>query len=308
MTDLIAYANKLPSAGETVVGESFEIGFGGKGANQAVMCSLLGATVHFVGCVGRDVFGEMTVENLQSFGIDTSCVASTDAAASGAAPIWVDAEGENRIIVVPGANDLLSPEAVDNALRTIGAGGVVVCQLEIPESCVERALRGADAIGAVSILNPAPMTDIDLELLRLCTWLIPNESELAAIGRRLALDRDMGVNDTTEGVSRLLDVDIVVTLGAGGAVIFERTNGVLLPLRAPSVRVLDTTGAGDAFVGAFAYAIGLGAAPEAAGHFACACASDSVARRGTQSSFPRDEAVVELKHPLAELVSIETDQ
>jgi ribokinase len=305
--DLVAYVNELPRAGETVIGTSFELGLGGKGANQAVMCALLGATAHFIGCLGRDVFGEMTIENLKSFDIDTSFVALTDTAASGAAEIWVDAGGENRIIVVPGANDLLSPDVVEDALKTVAAA-VVVCQLEVPEACVERALHTARSLGTASILNPAPMTEIDLDVLSLCTWLIPNESELKAIGKRLSLDADQSVNQLAQRVGALLDVNLVVTLGARGAAIFERTNGTLSAVPAPDARVLDTTGAGDAFVGAFAYAIGLGFAPEDAARFGCACASDSVERRGTQASFPRDERLAELKRVLAQSPMTATDQ
>src|SRR5262249_18104670 len=116
MTDMVVYARALPEAGETVVGDSFALGFGGKGANQAVMCALLGASVSFVGCVGEDIFGDMTLENFESFGIDASRVSRTAAAASGVAPIWVDAGGENRIIIVPGANDLLDPVLVEAAV------------------------------------------------------------------------------------------------------------------------------------------------------------------------------------------------
>jgi ribokinase len=198
---------------------------------------------------------------------------------------------------VPGANDLLSPDVVEDALKTVAAA-VVVCQLEVPEACVERALHTARSLGTASILNPAPMTEIDLDVLSLCTWLIPNESELKAIGKRLSLDADQSVNQLAQRVGALLDVNLVVTLGARGAAIFERTNGTLSAVPAPDARVLDTTGAGDAFVGAFAYAIGLGFAPEDATRFGCACASDSVERHGTQGSFPRDERLAELERAL----------
>jgi ribokinase len=305
--DLVAYVDELPRAGETVVGKSFELGFGGKGANQAVMCALLGATVHFIGCVGRDVFGEMTLENLKSFGIGVSYVDVTEASASGAAPVWVDASGENRIIVVPGANNLLSPEVVEDALDTIAAD-VVVCQLEVPGECVARALRRARSMGAVAILNPAPMREIDLDLLGLCTWLIPNESELEAIGKRLNLDTSRGVSELTQRIGSLLEVDMVATLGADGAAIFEHKDETFLSVLAPDARALDTTGAGDAFVGAFAYAIGLGAAPEDAARFGCACASDSVERRGTQTSFPRDERLAEFKLALGQQTAAGTGQ
>ena len=156
MTDMIAYADRFPGAGETVIGDSFSLGFGGKGANQAVMCALLGASVQFVGCLGQDMFGQMTLENLSSFGIDTSTVTFTDGAATGVAPIWVDATGENRIIVVPGANGMLEPETIDTAVRSARAD-VVLTQLEVPERCVAQALRSAKDVGITSILNPAPM-------------------------------------------------------------------------------------------------------------------------------------------------------
>jgi ribokinase len=129
MTDMIAYTAVLPDAGETVVGESFALGFGGKGANQAVMAALLGATVQFVGSLGDDVFGDMTVENLKSFGIDTSTVVVTEGEASGAAPIWVDSTtGENRIIIVPGANDHLPADVVGSAVAA-ARPAVVLTQL-----------------------------------------------------------------------------------------------------------------------------------------------------------------------------------
>jgi len=300
MTDMITYAQTLPAAGETVIGSSFELGFGGKGANQAVMCAVLGATVSFVACVGDDVFGEMALENLTAHGIDTSAVTVSAGAASGAAPIWVDGSGENRIVVVPGANDLLSADAVEHSL-SVARPDVVVCQLEIPEACVDRALRTAREQGAVSILNPAPMKELDSRLLSLCRWLIPNGSELDAIAQQLGLDPSMPVRELVPRVGSLLDVDIVVTLGAEGAMIYGREEQSLFPVAAPAAQVVDTTGAGDAFVGAFAYAVAIGIAPEEATLFGCACASASVEARGTQTSFPRDKRLAALKRTIQHL-------
>ena len=298
MTDMIAYARELPTAGETVVGDSFALGFGGKGANQAVMCALLGASVSFVGCLGRDVFGDMTLENFGSFGIDTSRVAFTDAAASGAAPIWVDASGENRIIVVPGANELLNPASVEAALRMRPADAIL-CQLEIPESCVEVALRTGRELGVLTILNPAPMRDIGLDVLRLCSWLIPNGSELQAIAARLDLATDTPVAQLTERLAAELETNVVVTLGSEGALVARREAGEVVSIPAITADPVDTTGAGDAFVGAFAYAVALGAAPDEAAAFGCACASASVEVRGTQTSFPRGERLAEIKSSLS---------
>jgi len=295
MTDMVAYARVLPEAGETVVGDSFALGFGGKGANQAVMCALLGASVSFVGCVGDDVFGEMTLENFASFGIDASRVARTPAAATGAAPIWVDAAGENRIIVVPGANHLLEPAAVGAAVRELSPE-VVLCQLEIPAPCVRAALQTARERGAIAVLNPAPMTDVSLEILSLATWLIPNRTEFAAIARRLELAEAPG-HELAQRVAVGLGVDLVVTLGGDGVRLAGR-DGAVTAVPAPAAHALDTTGAGDAFVGAFAYALARGVARREAAVLACACASTSVESRGTQTSFPRGERLVELKREL----------
>ena len=295
MTDMVTYTERLPSAGETLVGESFALGFGGKGANQAVMCSLLGASVRFVGCIGRDVFGEMTLESLESFGIDTSAVLRTEAAASGAAAIWVDSTGENRIVIVPGANDLLDPDAVETAIRAMDAD-VVLSQLEIPHACVERALRTGRDTGAVTVLNPAPMREIEVDAFRLCSWVIPNGSELRAIARRLELDDAAEAPELTRDVGAELETEMVVTLGADGALLYEHGAGAVTSVPTPSADPVDTTGAGDAFVGAFAYAIARGAAPGEAASFGCSCASGSVEARGTQTSFPRGARLDELKH------------
>jgi len=298
MTDMIVYARVLPEAGETVVGESFSLGFGGKGANQAVMCALLGAAVSFVGCVGQDVFGDMTLGNFESFGIDASRVARRDGAASGAAPIWVDAEGENRIIVVPGANDLLDPAVVEAAVAEV-APDVVLCQLEIPEACVRAALERARECDALAVLNPAPMTDIALETLSLASWLIPNRSELSSIARRLEIADEASEGALAERVAGELRVDLVVTLGDEGALVVRHEEGSAISVSAPEAKAIDTTGAGDAFVGAFAYALARGVTPGEAAAFGCACASASVEARGTQTSFPRGEHLSEMKHALS---------
>jgi len=295
MTDMIAYARVLPEAGETVIGESFALDFGGKGANQAVMCALLGASVSFVGCVGKDVFGDMTLENFESFGIDTSRITRTDKAASGAAPIWVDASGENRIVVVPGANDVLDPLTVEAAVREI-APDVVLCQLEIPAPCVRVALETARDRGGIAVLNPAPMTDVPVEILTIATWLIPNSSEFAAIARRLDLAED-SQQELAQRVAAELGVDMVVTLGGDGVLLVGRDGGFTSVPALPA-QAIDTTGAGDAFVGAFAYALACGVAPGKAAALACACASTSVGSRGTQTSFPRGERLAELKREL----------
>ena len=294
MTDLIAYARALPEAGETVVGERFTVGFGGKGANQAVMCALLGATVTFVGCVGSDPFGAMTLDNLLLFGIDVAAVTVTDAAASGAAPIWVDGAGENRIIVVPGANDCLDPETVEQAVRATRPD-VVLAQLEIPEPCVAAALRAAADVGSITVLNPAPLRQVDLDLLGSASWLVPNRTELDGIAQLGGIEAGLELDELVERAARMLDVNLVVTLGEGGVKLRRRDGSRIETIPAPPAEAVDTTGAGDAFVGAFAYALAYGIPPADAAAFGCACASASVEALGTQTSFPRDERLAHLK-------------
>ena len=286
MIDMVAYADRIPDPGETLVGATFSLGFGGKGANQAVMCALLDSAVRFVGCLGQDRFGQMALDNLNSFGIDTSAVSFDNGAATGAASIWVDATGENRIVIVPGANEMLDPDAVEAAVRTADAD-VVLTQLELPEHCVERALRTANEVGSISILNPAPMRPVAPEVLSLATWLIPNQAELEAIAELLGVSRETGAQGLAGDVAHRLETRVVVTAGAHGALVAGEGRAGVTVVESPQTSPVDTTGAGDAFVGAFAYAIALGAAPVQAAAFGCACASASVELPGTQTSFPR---------------------
>lgn len=297
MTDMIAYAERVPGAGETVIGERFALGFGGKGANQAVMCALLGASVAFVGSLGEDVFGRMALENLNSFGIDTSEVRFTDRAASGAAPIWVDASGENRIIVVPGANELLESARVTSAVRAARAD-VVLTQFEIPETCIWAALAAARAVGSESVVNPAPMRPVSRELLADATWVIPNRSELDAIAALLSLSPAGSTSQLVDACASALATNLAVTVGSDGALVRAQGASGTVAVPAPAADAVDTTGAGDAFVGAFAYAIALGADPIEAAAFGCACAAASVEAHGTQTSFPRGERLDELRRPL----------
>jgi len=176
MVDLVSYARRLPERGETVVGERFALGFGGKGANQAVMASRLGARVSIVNCLGDDVFGEMTLENFRREGIDVTHVSRTPLAASGVAPIWVEPSGANRIIVVPGANGHILPEDAEQAVADAHTVDVVLGQLEIAQGVTTAAFAAARDRGAVTILNPAPAAALDPDLVAVTDWLVPNET------------------------------------------------------------------------------------------------------------------------------------
>ncbi|HEX5631258.1 MAG TPA: ribokinase [Acidimicrobiia bacterium] len=291
--DLIAYTPRIPGPGETLVGDRFVMGFGGKGANQAVMASLLGAPVAMVNCVGDDAYGAMTRDNLASFGIDVTHV-HVAPGASGVAPIWVEPDGTNRIIVIPGANDLLTPAQAEAAIAALPPPAVVIGQFEIPQTVTTAAFAAARRRGATTILNPAPGAAADPGLLAHTDWVIPNQVELG----QLVPGTVDGDDAALVAARTVLGCGMVVTLGEAGAVLVEGDMVQRLP--APRVAAVDTTGAGDAFVGGFAYGLATGRDPITAVRLGILCASDSVTRPGTQTSFPRGAAVTPLLEAAAE--------
>ena len=291
MIDLVAFADRLPEAGETLVGTRFLQGFGGKGANQAVAAARLGAAVAMVNAVGDDPNGRAIIANLAAQGVAVDEVAIIPGT-SGVAPIWVDGAGMNRIIIIPGTNQLVDADRAAAAVRRLRPA-VVVGQFEIPQAATRAAFGAAREIGATTILNPAPGARIEPGLLAATDWLVPNETEFAQIGGRPltgSLD-DQAAAITTLGSD--LDIALVVTLGERGVALRQRGESVVW-IPAPAVRVVDTTGAGDAFVGAFAVGLGLGWSPAAAAALGCAAGSDSVTRAGTQTSYPDRAAAAAL--------------
>lgn len=284
MMDMITYVDRIPADGETLAGKSFSLGFGGKGANQAVMARRLGAAVAMVGCLGDDVFGDMTLANLEREGIDTSGVARAANMSSGVAPIWVDDTGANRIIIVPGANEHLTEQRAAGAVAEAAGVDVVVGQFEIPTAVTIAGFRAAQARGALTVLNPAPFAPVPAELLAVTDFLVPNEVEFAGLTARDAPEVAIG-DDELRAAARQWGVRLVVTLGVAGAAIAE-PDGDVTRVPAPAVDAVDTTGAGDAFVGAFSFGMAAGWSVPDAARLGCACASDSVTRSGTQSSYP----------------------
>lgn len=283
--DLIAYAARVPGAGETVIGDRFVMGFGGKGANQAVMAARLGARVSMVGALGDDIYAAMTLENLAAQDVDARHVARV-AGSSGVAPIWVEPDGTNRIIVVPGANGAVDPAAAASAVRSMAGVRAVIGQLEIPQPVTAAAFGAAREAGAITILNPAPAAALDPALIDGADWLIPNETEFAILA---GVDRlDLSDDDALVAYARRIRPRLAVTLGSRGAALV-REDGTVARVAAVPVTPVDTTGAGDAFVGAFAYGLAAGLDEVAAVRLGIACASDSVTRMGTQSSFATRE-------------------
>ena len=294
--DLVAYTRRVPYAGETVIGERFQMGFGGKGANQAVMAARLGGRVSMVGALGDDVYAGMTFENMDRQGVDATHVARVEGS-SGVAPIWVEPDGTNRIIVVPGANDLVDAEAAVDAIRSLDGLRVVIGQLEIPQHVTAAAFQAAQELGIRTILNPAPAATLSPDLLAASDFLIPNEHELAIVagGKSVDLDDDAVLLEIAE----TLGVRLIVTLGARGAAM--EADGIVNRVPAENVTAIDTTGAGDAFVGAFAYGIAAGLDELSAVRLGILCASHSVTKPGTQSSFAsREEAAALLARARSE--------
>ncbi len=286
MIDLVAYTDRVPGPGETLVGERFAMGFGGKGANQAVMARLLGADVAMVNCLGDDAYGDMTLENFATYGIDTTHVYRVPGA-SGVAPIWVEPDGTNRIIIVPGANRALTTAQAADAVRSVGDVAVVIGQLEIPQSVTTAGFSVARESGAITIMNPAPAAPLDAELLSVSTWLIPNEVEFAMLA---------GVPPTDDALAAFAvesDTRLLVTLGEAGVALVTEA-GQVIRIAATVRDAVDTTGAGDAFVGAFSYGLAAGMDELDAIALGNACAGDSVTRPGTQTSFPKPERAWEL--------------
>jgi ribokinase len=288
MIDLIAYAPRTPGAGETIVGDDFRMGFGGKGANQAVMARLLGAEVAMMNALGDDVFGDMTLRNFADLGIDTTHVYRVSGS-SGVAPIWVEPDGTNRIIVVPGANGAMTADAVTAAIAALSPLDVVIGQLEIPQAATAAGFRAARAHGAVTVLNPAPAADLHRDLVAVADWIIPNESEFARLS---GASVEAGDDDIT-AFAAMTGSRVVVTLGARGAALLG-VDGAVRRFAAPAVRAMDTTGAGDAFVGAFAFGLARGLSDDDAVALGIRCATESVLRPGTQTSFPRGDRAREL--------------
>ena len=284
MMDLTVYADILPSAGETRFGESFTTGFGGKGANQAVMAARTGATVTMITGIGSDGFGDESLQNFKNSQMDTTSVLRLDTH-TGVAHIWVDGQGQNRISIVPGANFKLTPQDAIDEVSKLKDVSVLIAQCEIPQEVTLAAFRTAQELGITTILNPAPYQPLTDDLLDLTDWLIPNEIEFAE------LDKAHRAPDTDEIIASLRDKGrTIVTLGSEGAALVT-AEGKVKRFSARKVSATDTTGAGDCFIGAFAAAIAAGANEDSAVQFGIDCATKSVTRKGAQSSYPKLEEI-----------------
>ena len=274
--DQIAYTKNIPADGETLFGDSFQMGFGGKGANQAVMAGLLGADVYMITCLGDDVYKEMTINNYEANNVNTDHIQLVKGA-SGVAPIWVDASGQNRIIVIPGANNEIDAQKAISSIEEIGDISVLVGQCEIPMEVNHKVFQYAKSNSVTTIFNPAPAKKLEREFLEHISWLIPNENEFELIsGMEPNDDNFLKFNEE-------IPCNLIVTLGEKGAVLVDENKTHYF--EAPTVNAIDTTGAGDSFIGTFAYELSESNSPESSIKKAVEKASQSVTKKGTQSSY-----------------------
>ena len=287
--DLVARTPRIPVAGETITGSGFETTPGGKGANQAVAVARLGYPVTMIGLVGGDVFGGALLENLANEGVDVAPVVRVSGP-SGVAQIQVADNGENSIVVVPGANGHVEPEYIYQHERIIRSAGMVLCQLELPMAAVSGTLELCAGSGVPVMLDPAPAAALPDSAWPRTAWLTPNEHEAAFYA-----GKDVGMEDAARHLLARGVKAVAFKRGREGCYI-ATADGKVDRVAAFAVDAIDTVGAGDCFNGAFAVALLEGRDPGDAARFGCAAAAISVTRRGAQASMPsRSEVELFLK-------------
>jgi ribokinase len=284
VADLAFRAGRQPVMGETLMGSGFKMGPGGKGSNQAVAAARAGGKVSFISRLGKDAFGDIAVATWRAEGISPHIAIAADEP-TGAAYIFVsDETGENAIIVVPGAAGGLSPQDVEAARSAIEGAKLFVTQLEQPIDAARRGLEIARASGAITVFNPAPAAPVPDDIYALCDYVIPNETEAAAL-TGLPVDTEDQARKAGDALLAKGAGTALITLGARGALLHSAQSSVLIP-SFNAGKVVETAGAGDAFVGAFASALAEGMEPAAAARFGCAAAGISVTRPGTAPAMP----------------------
>jgi ribokinase len=290
--DLVVRSPRLPRPGETLSGGPFATYPGGKGANQAVAAARLGVPTAMIGRVGADGFGQMLRISAEVDEVDVERVLPTPGLSTGVALITVEEGGQNTIVIAPGANAALTPEDVQSAAALIASARVLLLQLEVPLAAVVCAAAIAHAAGVTVILNPAPApaSRLPADLLGCVDYLIPNEGEVAAF---LDEPSDVPPEALARAVSAVSGVpNVIITLGDAGAVMYGPAGSLLLP--AFCVQAVDTTAAGDAFVGGFAVALSEGLPPAEALRWGSAAGALAATRPGAQSSLPKRDEVLAL--------------
>ena len=299
--DVIATTEKVPRSAQTVYGKSFHMAPGGKGTNQALQCARLGAQVTMMGCVGDDLFGEKLIEPLKSAGVDVSHVLVRPGVSSGVGHVTLEVtehSAQNRIIVIPGANRTLTVDEVAWIQDEIGTYDMVLLQLEVPLEVNRTVARWAKEAGVPVMLNPAPATDLDDELLRYVTYLTPNEQEASMeTGLPLASDENGPCRADLQKIAAALwdkGVEhVIITLGGSGSAVVQGSSIRYIPC-VHMDHVADPTAAGDSFVGALSVGLTAGLSQEEALAFASHTAAITVSRMGAMPSLPTLAEVLEL--------------
>jgi len=281
--DMVVKTSHIPQPGETVLGGSFLMNPGGKGANQAVAVARLGGDVTFIGKIGDDIFGKQSSQLFDEEGVDTNGILADDHTPSGIALITVDETGENSIVVAPGANAHLEPADVETVLNNYPDSKILLVQLEIPMQTVEHAARIARQRGMLVVLNPAPANSLVPGMFGLIDVITPNENEAEMLSG-MQISDVASARQAAERIHQQGVKHVIITLGKDGAVLLE--DGAFHHIPAPEVETVDTTAAGDVFNGAFVVAVSEGKALKDAVSFACHAASIAVTRMGAQSSIP----------------------
>jgi ribokinase len=286
--DLVAKAPRIPVTGETLTGTDFFMLPGGKGANQAVAAAKLGAEVVFVAKLGKDVFASKSLENFKGVNINTKHIEQIDGVPSGIAIIAVDDDGQNIIIVVPGANGKLMPADVNKAESDIANAAIVVCQLEVPIETVEQAARIANENNVPFILDPAPARELSDELLSMVDIIKPNETEAEILTGIKVTDQASAAKAADVLLAKGVET-VIITLGEKGLMFATKDGKEMIANN--KVKAVDSTAAGDAFTGSLAYGLANGESLKEAAVYANAVAAISVTRFGAQSSMPTKEEV-----------------
>lgn len=289
--DLVTFCERAPIGGETLLGKEFRQIPGGKGANQAVAMGKLGAEVTMLGKVGTEGMGDILLSSMKNDGVDVSRIEKVEGVSTGIAKIVVEDNGQNRIIVVPGTNGLVDVEYVERNLDAIAEADILVCQLEIPLETVKYAFQKAKELGKTTILNPAPARVLDAEIIKNSDYIIPNETELETISGE-KVDVSLTLDSVEKAAGKLLDAGVkglLITLGSKGSLYIEREMQTLAS--AYRVKAVDTTAAGDSFIGGFVRGLAEGMELKECIELGTKVAAISVTRIGAQTSLPTWEEV-----------------
>lgn len=289
--DLVTFCERAPREGETLLGKEFRQIPGGKGANQGVAMGKLGAQVTMLGKVGTEGMGEILLNSMKNDGVESDKIEKSSKV-TGIANIVVEENGQNRILVVSGANGDVDLDYVDRNLEVIKNSDILVCQLEIPMETVKYAFKKAKENGKITVLNPAPAAHLDEEIIRNSDYIIPNETELEII-TGIKTETMEGVIEAAKSLLSKGVKGLIVTLGSKGSLYVDEKNQIMTP--AYKVKALDTTAAGDSFIGGFVKGIGENMAISEAIELGTKVAAISVTRIGAQTSLPTEEEVINFK-------------